>query len=96
MRDRLETLYHQLAHIDRRLSRSELRLQMSMQQTQITQQAAASLENKFTQISRDLVEKEEGLKSAQKRWSKAMKTIRRGKTSDIEISLVNWAKVTGR
>lgn len=89
MRDRLETLYHQLAH-------GELRLQMSMQQTQITQQAAASLENKFTQISRDLVEKEEGLKSAQKRWSKAMKTIRRGKTSDIEISLVNWAKVTGR
>lgn len=75
MRDRLETLYHQLAHIDRRLSQSELRLQMSMQQTQITQQAAASLENKFTQISRDLVEKEEGLKSAQK----AMKTIRRGK-----------------
>lgn len=74
-RDRLETLYHQLAHIDRRLSQSELRLQMSMQQTQITQQAAASLENKFTQISRDLVEKEEGLKSAQK----AMKTIRRGK-----------------
>lgn len=42
MRDRLETLYHQLAHIDRRLSQSELRLQMSMQQTQITQQAAAS------------------------------------------------------
>ena len=75
MRDRLETLYHQLAHIDRRLSQSELQLQMSMQQTQITQQAAASLENKFTQISRDLVEKEEGLKSAQK----AMKTIRRGK-----------------
>lgn len=57
MRDRLETLYHQLAHIDRRLSQSELRLQMSMQQTKITQQAAASLENKFTQISRDLVEK---------------------------------------
>ena len=79
MRDRLETLYHQLAHIDRRLSQSELRLQMSMQQTQITQQAAASLENKFTKISRDLVEKEEGLKSAQKRWWKAIKTIRRGK-----------------
>ena len=54
----LETLNHQLALTDRRLSRSALWLQTSMEQTQITQKTAVSLEKKFAQISRDLAETE--------------------------------------
>lgn len=60
----LETLNHQLALTDRRLSRSALWLQTSMEQTQITQKAAVSLEKKFAQISRDLAETEAGIMRA--------------------------------
>lgn len=71
IRDRLETLTHQLVYIDNSLSQSELRLQMSIKQTQMTQKAAGRLAEKFQEISRDLEETEAGIKNAQKQWLKA-------------------------
>lgn len=71
IRDRLETLKHQLAYIDNSLSQNELRLQMSIKRTQMTQKAAGRLTEKFQEISRDLEETEAGIKNAQKQWLKA-------------------------
>lgn len=75
LRDRLETLRHQLVYIKNSLSHSESRIQDSIEQTQMTQQGASRLAEKFGEIARDLEETEvEITKSVHKQWLKAKHT----------------------
>ena len=67
IRDRLETLTHQLAYVTNGLSQSESRLHDSIERTDIIQQGAQSLTEKFGRIARDLEEAEEGMKNLYKR-----------------------------
>lgn len=76
LRDRLETLRHQLVYIKNSLSHSESRIQDSIEHwTQMTQQGASRLAEKFGEIARDLEETEvEITKSVHKQWLKAKHT----------------------
>jgi len=74
IRDRLETLRHHLAYLTNSLSQKEVRLHVSMEQTEMTQQAAKSLTEKFGEIARDLEEAEERMKNVYKQLLEENKT----------------------
>lgn len=74
IRDRLESLKHNLAYAANSLSRSESRLHLAIELTEMTQQAASNLAKTFGEIARDLDDAETGIKSAHEKLLKKKET----------------------
>ena len=83
LRERLQTLSQQLAFIEGRLTRRELRLHESMERTKSVQQSANSLAHKFEGIERDLVQAEQGVK----KLATAKQTVRK---SSLKNKIKQW------